>query len=51
MMKDFEDKLNDLLELPSDIAIAKEPLERKVVNSDENDLDNDYKYALSLIHI
>tara|TARA_Y100000401_G_scaffold111947_1_gene110775 strand:- start:530 stop:934 length:405 start_codon:yes stop_codon:yes gene_type:complete len=44
-MKDFEDKLNDLLELPSDIAIAKEPLERKVVNSDENDLDNDYKYA------
>ncbi len=45
MMKDFEDKLNDLLELPSDIAIAKEPLERKVVNSDENDLDNDYKYA------
>ena len=45
MMKDFEDKLNDLLELPSDIAIAKEPLERKVINSDENDLDNDYKYA------
>ena len=45
MMKDFEDKLNDLLELPSDIAIAKEPLERKIVNSDENDLDNDYKYA------
>ena len=44
-MKDFEDKLNDLLELPSDIAIAKEPLERKVINSDENDLDNDYKYA------
>ena len=45
MMKDFEDKLNDLLELPSDIEIAKEPLERKVINSDENDLDNDYKYA------
>ena len=50
MMKDFEDKLNDLLELPSEVSIVKEPIERKVVESNADDLDNDYKYARENIY-
>ena len=42
MSKDFEDKLNDLLELPSEVSIVKEPLERKVVESNSDDLNTDY---------
>jgi len=50
MSKDFEDKLNDLLELPSEVSIVKEPLERKVVESNSDDLDTDYKYARENIY-
>ena len=50
MSKDFEDKLNDLLELPSEVSIVKEPLERKVVESNSDDLNTDYKYARENIY-
>ena len=50
MIKDFEDKLNDLLELPSEVSIVKEPLERKVVESNSDDLNTDYKYARENIY-
>ena len=48
MIKDFEDKLNEILEMPSG-SIVKKPIERKVVASNPDDLNTDYK--LSLIHI
>ena len=43
-MKDFEDKLNELLELPTQI-VEKQPLQRIEVPTNENDVNSDYQYA------
>jgi hypothetical protein len=48
-MKNFEDKLDELLEIPSG-SIVKTPVERKMVVSNENDLNTDYKYARENIY-
>ena len=44
-MKDFGDKLNEILDLTENVSIAKPPIERKKVDSTNNDVDNDYIYA------
>ena len=49
MIKDFEDKLNEILEMPSG-SIVKKPIERKVVASDPDDLNTDYKYVRENIY-
>ena len=49
MIKDFEDKLNEILEMPSG-SIVKKPIERKVVASDSEDLNTDYKYVRENIY-
>ena len=48
-MKTFEDKLDKILEIPSG-SIIKKPPERKMVESNVNDLDTDYKYARENIY-
>ena len=48
-MKTFEDKLDKILEIPSG-SIIKKPPERKVVDSNSNDLDTDYRYARENIY-
>ena len=48
-MKNFEDKLDKLLEIPSG-TIIKKPLERKMVESNANDLNTDYRYARENIY-
>ena len=48
-MKNFEDKLDKLLEIPSG-NIIKKPLERKVVESNANDLNTDYTYVRENIY-
>ena len=48
-MKTFEDKLDKILEIPSG-SIIKKPPERKVVKSNANDLNNDYKYVRENIY-
>ena len=49
MIKDFEDKLNEILEMPSG-SIVKKSMERKVVTSDSDDLNTDYKYVRENIY-
>ena len=49
MIKDFEDKLNEILEMPSG-SIIKKPIERKVVESNPDDLNTDYKYVRENIY-
>ena len=49
MIKDFEDKLNEILEMPSG-SIVKKPIERKVVASNPDDLNTDYKYVRENIY-
>ena len=44
-MKDFGDKLNEILDLTENVSIAKPPIERKKVDSTNDDVDNDYIYA------
>ncbi len=44
-MKDFGDKLNEILDLTENVSIAKPPIERKKVDSTNDDIDNDYIYA------
>ena len=48
-MKTFEDKLDKILEIPSS-SIIKKPPERKMVESNANDLNTDYKYARENIY-
>ena len=48
-MKTFEDKLDKILEIPSG-SIIKKPPERKMVESNANDLNNDYKYVRENIY-
>ena len=48
-MKTFEDKLDKILEIPPS-SIIKKPPERKMVESNTNDLDTDYKYARENIY-
>ena len=48
-MKTFEDKLDKILEIPAS-SIIKKPPERKMVESNVNDLDTDYKYARENIY-
>ena len=48
-MKDFEDKLNELLELPTNIVEKPAP-ERIKVESNDLDIDNDYQYARENIY-
>ena len=48
-MKTFEDKLDKILEIHSG-SIIKKPPERKVVDSNSNDLDTDYRYARENIY-
>ncbi len=43
-MRDFEDKINELLELPTQI-VEKQPLQRIEVPTNENDVNSDYQYA------
>ena len=44
-MKDFGDKLNEILDLTENVSISKPPIERKKVDSTNDDVDNDYIYA------
>ena len=48
-MKTFEDKLDKILEIPSG-SIIKKPTERKMVESNANDLNTDYRYARENIY-
>ncbi|SVC49992.1 uncharacterized protein METZ01_LOCUS302846, partial [marine metagenome] len=48
-MKTFEDKLDKILEIPPS-SIIKKPPERKMVESNANDLDTDYRYARENIY-
>ena len=48
-MKTFEDKLDKILEIPSG-SIIKKPPERKMVESNANDLNTDYRYARENIY-
>ena len=48
-MKTFEDKLDKILEIPAS-SIIKKPPERKMVESNTNDLNTDYKYARENIY-
>ena len=48
-MKTFEDKLDKILEIPAS-SIIKKPPERKMVESNVNDLNTDYKYARENIY-
>jgi len=48
-MKTFEDKLDKILEIPPS-SIIKKPPERKMVESNTNDLNNDYKYVRENIY-
>tara|TARA_B100001167_G_C16684103_1_gene263823 strand:+ start:149 stop:550 length:402 start_codon:yes stop_codon:yes gene_type:complete len=48
-MKTFEDKLDKILEIPPS-SIIKKPPERKMVESNVNDLDTDYRYARENIY-
>ena len=48
-MKDFEDKLNELLELPTNIVEKPAP-ERIKVESNNLDIENDYQYARENIY-
>ena len=48
-MKNFEDKLDELLKIPPG-SIIKPPIERKLVDSNANDLNTDYKYARENIY-
>ena len=43
-MRDFEDKINELLELPTQI-VEKQPLQRIEVPTNENDVNSDYQYS------
>lgn len=44
-MKNFSEKLDELLEISSDVQIVQEPTERIQVESNDEDLETDYKYA------
>ena len=48
-MKTFEDKLDKILEIPPG-SIIKKPPERKMVESNANDLNTDYRYARENIY-
>ena len=48
-MKTFEDKLDKILEIPPS-SIIKKPPERKMVESNANDLNTDYRYARENIY-
>ena len=48
-MKTFEDKLDKILKIPAS-SIIKKPPERKMVESNVNDLNTDYKYARENIY-
>ena len=48
-MKTFEDKLDKILEIPSG-SIIKKPPGRKMVESNANDLNTDYRYARENIY-
>jgi hypothetical protein len=48
-MKTFEDKLDKMLEIPAG-SIIKKPPERKMVESNANDLNTDYRYARENIY-
>jgi len=47
---DFSDKLNDLLDISNDIQISKTPIERISVETTDNDIEVDYKYARENIY-
>ena len=49
-MMDFSDKLNDLLDISNDIQISKTPIERISVETTDNDIEVDYKYARENIY-
>jgi len=48
-MKTFEDKIDKILEIPPG-SIIKNPPERKMVESNANDLNTDYRYARENIY-
>jgi hypothetical protein len=49
-MMDFSDKLNELLDISNDIQISKTPIERISVETTDNDIEVDYKYARENIY-
>jgi hypothetical protein len=42
---DFEEKLDELLEISNNVSIIKEPIQRIEVESTDEDVETDYKYA------
>lgn len=44
-MADFSDKLDELLEISNNVTVVNNPVERIQVESNDEDLETDYKYA------
>jgi hypothetical protein len=42
---DFEEKLDELLEISNNISTVKEPIQRIELESTDEDIERDYKYA------
>ena len=49
-MKEFSEKLDDLLDISSEIRYSSNVVEKVKVESNEEDVENDYKYARENIY-